>query len=116
MYYIFTFLAWLLMNLISTNISAHSYDSHWYNLVIAQGDNVEVKVLKNGSGQWGYQIYRQSQLLISQFQIPAVPGIQYFKDSMDAQKVGELVKQKIFQQNSFPSISIDELKKLNIKI
>lgn len=81
-----------------------------------QTNYFEVQVKKNETGNWGYQIYSNSKVLISQYQIPAVPGIQYFKDSIDARKVGELVKQKLLKQNSFPSITTEELKMLKIKL
>lgn len=81
-----------------------------------QNEGLNLVVMKNESGKWGYQITRDSKLLISQFQIPAVAGERYFQDSIDARKVGELVIKRIKESNTFPSITLDDLHKLQIKV
>jgi len=84
--------------------------------IFQQTSQPQVVVKQNESGKWGYQITRDSKLLISQFHIPAIEGKKYFQDSIDAKKVGDLVKKIMMESNTFPSISIDDLKKLNIKL
>jgi hypothetical protein len=97
-------------------IEGKNTSNEYHTIKDFQTNYFEVQVKKNETGNWGYQIYGYSKVLISQYQIPAVAGIKYFKDSIDARKVGDLVKQKMLQQNSFPSITIDELNMLKIKL
>lgn len=91
----------------------HLKDSSFIYQQISQP---QVLVKRNESGKWGYQIIRDSQLLISQFHIPAIDGKKYFQDSLDAKKVGDLVKLRMLEINTFPSITIDDLKNLKIKL
>jgi hypothetical protein len=62
---------------------------------------------------WGYNIMAGEKIYIKQEFIPAVPGKQGFKSAADAQRVGDLVVQKI-GSDRMPAISIRELDSLGV--
>ncbi|MEP5253818.1 MAG: DUF4907 domain-containing protein [Winogradskyella arenosi] len=57
---------------------------------------------------WIYEVYEGTSLLIRQEYIPAVKGRQGFKTKEDAQKIGNLVLDKL-SENKMPAISIEDL-------
>jgi hypothetical protein len=52
--------------------------------------------------------------MIHQLSIPAMPGNDGFKTKADATKVAQLVIDKIKKGEMPPTVSIEELKKLNV--
>lgn len=64
---------------------------------------------------FGYQIKVNNKILIQQDKIPAVNGDFIFCTQEDAALVAGLVLQKVKEGNN-PSVTQDELKKLNIKL
>lgn len=63
---------------------------------------------------WGYRILEKGKQIIDQQTIPGVPGNQGFLTSEDAQKVAELVIEKLEKGTFPPTISEEELQKLGI--
>ena len=72
-----------------------------------------VKSIQTENG-WGYQIFKGKKLLINQPTIPAVQGNQSFSSELDAIKVGELVVNKLLQNQFPPTVSSEELISLGI--
>lgn len=67
------------------------------------------------NGGYGYSIKHQGRILIKQENIPAIAKVQAFCTQEDAEKTGELVKDKILNHLS-PSLSLEELKKLEVNL
>lgn len=65
-------------------------------------------------GGYGYQIKEGDRILIDQPVIPAISVEKAFKSREDAQKVGELVLQRVKSHADF-SVSVKELRELNIE-
>ena len=63
---------------------------------------------------WGYSISEKGKRIIDQQTIPGVPGNQGFLTSEDAQKVAELVIEKLEKGAFPPTVSEEELQKLGI--
>jgi hypothetical protein len=63
---------------------------------------------------WGYRISEKGKQIIDQQTIPGIPGNQGFSSSADAQKVAELVIDKLEKGTFPPTISEEELQKLGI--
>ena len=66
-------------------------------------------------GGYGYEIYSENHLLVKQENIPAIQENIPFCRRVDAEKVAKMVRQKIIKKQS-PSISLEELKEVKIKI
>jgi len=62
----------------------------------------------------GYDVFADGRLMIHQTSAPALPGSEGFKAKEDAIKVALLVIDKIRRGEMPPTISIDEMKKLNV--
>ena len=84
------------------------------NIKKAAGTNFQYFVIRSDSSTYGYRIYSNGQLYIEQTTIPALPGNRGFAIPADAEKAARLVIQKIKKGEIPPTISIAELKKLNI--
>ena len=65
---------------------------------------------------WGYDIYLNEKKYIHQTTIPSVPGTAGFSSKKDAEKVGNLVLDKINRNEMPPSVTPEELKKLKINV
>ena len=72
------------------------------------------KIIDAPSKTYGYDIYADGKLMIHQPSIPAMPGNDGFKTKADATKVAQLVIDKIKKGEMPPTVSIEELKKLNV--
>ncbi len=64
---------------------------------------------------WGYEIFADGKLMISQKSIPALPGNNGFKEQAQAMQVAELVMQKIRKGEMPPTVTVEELNALGIK-
>jgi len=62
---------------------------------------------------WGYDIMVDNRMKIHQPCIPGLPGNEGFKTKTGAEKVARLVISKIEKGEMPPTITADELKKLN---
>lgn len=70
---------------------------------------------KEKSTGFGYELFVSNKRYIHQPTIPAVNGYKSFKSREDAQKIAELVINKMIKQNEkFPSINLKELDSLKI--
>src|SRR5260221_12893677 len=73
--------------------------------------------LQNENKTWGYDVLSSGKLFIHQTTIPAIPGQKEFTDKQSASKIAELAIKKLkAKPNEFPTITIEELKKLKIII
>lgn len=67
------------------------------------------------NGAYGYEIRMHGKLIISQDEIPCLPGHIRFKSMEDALKTGALAKSKMQMLHKFPTISLKELDSLGIE-
>lgn len=70
------------------------------------------KIISAPNNSFGYDVYADGKLMIHQNSIPAMPGNNGFKTKAAAEKVAQLVIQKIKKGEMPPTISIEEMKKL----
>lgn len=75
---------------------------------IAEKGEYDLVAIQNENGQWYYEIYGDTVLLIRQEHIPAVRGQQFFASKEDAEKTARLVIRKL-NANQAPSVTINEL-------
>jgi hypothetical protein len=79
-------------------------------------DSVSYAIISVNKNEFGYDIFRDNKLLIHQPQIPGVPGNKGFETKAEAEKVAALMVEKIRKGIFPPTVTIDELKNLKIKI
>ena len=72
------------------------------------------KIIDAPKHTYGYDVFADGRLMIHQTSVPALPGNEGFKTKEDATKVALLVIEKIKKGEMPPTISIDEMKKLNV--
>jgi Domain of unknown function (DUF4907) len=72
------------------------------------------KVIDVPKHTYGYDVLADGRLMIRQTSAPALPGNEGFKTKEDASKVALLVIEKIKKGEMPPTISIDEMKQLNV--
>jgi len=72
------------------------------------------KIIDGINKTFGYDIYVDGKLIIHQPSIPAMQGNEGFKIKPDAEKVAELVIVKIKKGEMPPTVSSEELKKLEV--
>ena len=72
------------------------------------------KIIDAPKHTWCYDVFADGRLMIHQTSAPALPGDEGFKTKEDAAKVALLVIEKIRKGEMPPTISIDEMKKLNV--
>lgn len=77
-------------------------------------DPFKTSVYKTKTG-FGYSISYNTKVLIKQDFIPAIQNNQSFCNFEDAQKVANLVKEKLHKKEN-PKLSLIELKQLNIQL
>jgi hypothetical protein len=71
------------------------------------------KIISAANNTWGYDIFSSNKLSIHQPTIPGRPGNEGFKTKEAAQKVAELVIEKMKKGEMPPTVTEVELKKLN---
>ena len=71
------------------------------------------KIIDAPKQTYGYDVFADGRLTIHQTSAPAVSGSQGFRTKEDATKVALLVIDKIKKGEMPPTISIDEMKKLD---
>jgi len=74
----------------------------------------EVGVYATQGSGYGYAVYRHGQKVIDQPHIPVVQRLQAFATEMDARRVAGLVKRKLEENSSLPTVSLEELDSLGI--
>jgi len=72
------------------------------------------KIIDAPKNTYGYDVFAGGRLMIHQGSAPALPGNEGFRTKKDATKVALLVIDKMKKGEMPPTISIDEMKKLNV--
>ena len=72
------------------------------------------KVISSINNTWGYDIFNGNKKIIHQQSIPGMPGNEGFKNRPYAEKVAELVINKLEKGEMPPSISKEELENLKV--
>lgn len=75
--------------------------------------NLIYKIIDSPNNTFGYDIFAGKQKMIHQPSIPGMPGNEGFKTKPDAENVAKLVITKIKKGEMPPTVTTDELKKLN---
>jgi Domain of unknown function (DUF4907) len=73
-----------------------------YNIIQAPGNT------------WGYDIIKDSKVFIHQPNRPGMPGTAGFSNKRDARKVAQLVISKLEKGEMPPTVSMEELRTLNL--
>jgi len=76
--------------------------------------NIRTKIIPSIDNSFGYEIIVDERIYIHQPSIPSLPGNMGFPNEANAQKVADLVVQKIRRQEIPPTITIQDLKRLRI--
>jgi len=71
-------------------------------------------VITSINNTWGYDIIKDNKLFIHQTCIPGLPGNEGFKRKSDSEKVAKLVIEKLEKGEMPPSVTLEEMKELNI--
>ena len=77
-------------------------------------EDIEILVYKTNNG-YGYSISYKNKLLIKQNNIPSIQRGHSFCNFKDAQKVANLVREKLYKKEN-PKITLQELQTLNIQL
>lgn len=83
-------------------------------LVVDSNSIFELKIIELDQG-WGYEIFKDSSLLIRQKNIPAVQGVHAFQTEEEANRMGMFVMNKIKEGFFPPSVTVSEIDSLQIK-
>ena len=75
---------------------------------------ISIKIIPSINKTFGYDILVQGKQLIHQPNIPAMPGNEGFKTKKSAQKVAEFVVKKIRKNEMPPTLSVEDLKKMDV--
>jgi hypothetical protein len=80
------------------------------------GKNAKIsyKIIPAAKHTWGYDIYNGTKLFVHQPTIPALPGNKGFDTKQAAEKVAKKVIEKIQKGEMPPSITIDEMKQMDV--
>ena len=83
--------------------------------VIPQQDHILLKTFQTSTG-WGYDIIKDDKVYIHQEIIPAIEGFKSFSTKEEAEKVGNLVIQKIKNKEGggLPQVTREEIDSLQI--
>ena len=76
--------------------------------------DLKVEIIKNTDGTFGYQVLYNSSAMVSQPNIPGMPGNAGFTTKEKAEKVGDLIVSKIKKNQMPPTVSIQELDSLKV--
>lgn len=79
-----------------------------------QDEDFHFSAMKNDTGGWYFKIFKGKKAFINQNQIPAIPGVKAFSDSVQAASVAELMTYKLSKGMFPPGISVSELDSLKI--
>jgi hypothetical protein len=71
-------------------------------------------IIKVPDEKFGYSIYIDGRMYIEQKTIPAVQGNNGFVNKEDAEKVAKWVIEKIKEGEMPPTVTLEDLKKLNV--
>lgn len=82
---------------------------------ISVSETYKARIYQTEMDQFGYDIYKDSILMIHQPIVPGVQGNRGFSSKEDAQKVAELMIYKLDNGITPPSITSEELDSLNLQ-
>lgn len=71
------------------------------------------RIINGVNNTYCYDIYAEDKLMIHQPSIPGLPGNEGFKTKKSAENVAQLVIDKIKKGEMPPSVTVEEMKKLN---
>lgn len=71
-------------------------------------------IVNSQNHTFGYDIYSNEKILIKQLTIPGLNGRDGFETKIDAEKIAQLVVDKIRNGKMPPSVTIEEMKNLNV--
>jgi hypothetical protein len=72
------------------------------------------KIINSANQTFGYDIFSDGKLLIHQPSIPGMSGNEGFKSKQASEKVAQLVINKVKKGEMPPTVTKEELKKLNV--
>ncbi len=78
-----------------------------------KSDNVVCEIIPAPNKTWGYDIFIENRLFIHQTSVPGMPGNEGFKTKEGAAKVAAFVVAKIKKGEVPPTVTAEDLKKLN---
>lgn len=76
--------------------------------------NLTYKIIDAPNNTFCYDVFADGKLMIHQTSVPGLPGNEGFKTKADAEKVAQLVIGKIKKGEMPPTISVEEMKKVNL--
>jgi hypothetical protein len=76
--------------------------------------NLTYKIIDAPNHTFCYDVFADGRLMIHQTSAPGLPGNEGFKTKKDAEKVAQLVIDKIKKGEMPPTVSIEEMKKLKV--
>jgi hypothetical protein len=83
-------------------------------VVIPLNSILTYSIVNSTNYTFGYHIYLNEKTLIKQLTIPGLNGQEGFKTKVDAEKIAQLVIDKIRNGKMPPSITMEEMKNLNV--
>jgi hypothetical protein len=111
----FLFLAVVTLSLNRQLIAAQSIYESTIAKEIKQADSIfYFRVIPSINNTWCYDIYKDKKLFIHQTSVPGFPGNEGFKTKSDAEKVAQLVIEKLKKGEMPPSVTKEELTKLKV--
>lgn len=84
------------------------------DFAIRANSRLTYKIVQAENRTFGYEIFSDEKIIIRQLSKPGIPGNEGFKAQADAEKVARLIIQKIKRGELPPTLTIEELKKLNV--
>ncbi len=75
---------------------------------------ITIKIIPSIKKTFGYDIYFHGKLFVHQPNIPALPGNEGFTTPERAKKVAEFVVKKIKNNEIPPTVTIEDLNKMNV--
>lgn len=77
-------------------------------------EDLTSKIIPSINKTFGYDIFRNGKLLIHQPNVPGRPGNEGFRTKGKAQAVAEFVMKKIANNVMPPTVTLDDLEKMNV--
>jgi len=75
---------------------------------------LQYKIIPAKNNTWGYDILKENKIFIHQPTRPGMPGLEGFATKTDAEKVARLVMNKMQKGEMPPTVTPDELKRLQL--
>ena len=98
----------------SAPTNLHASAATFPKLSAAVDASFTYKIIDAPQHTYGYDVFAAGRLIIHQTSVPGLQGNEGFKTKEDATTVALLVIEKIRKGEMPPTISIDEMKKLNV--